>query len=252
MRAVIEMTALPPPPPPPTTVTGQIREKICGMKTIVHRLAVYEMTVRNFIEKEKTRFYSKLGVFKPKPEEVVCEAMTLYYESYIAAKANYTIDYYRKKVYPIKVDDAVGEVIVFDKTLQPSGQERGGKQISLEAREKVTTSVPAYICLDKTGREINPKKLPTGIEEPDSQRVLRDLGDKLRSPTITPDAIIGIIRGRIIKRPQDIERIVDEVFEVAELSTIYTPVYEARLRHLKSGVIKIVPLSGITGKVYTV
>jgi len=222
------------------------------MRTIVYRLAVDEMSVRNFIEKEKTGFYAKLGVFKPKPEEIVCEAMTLYYEQYIVAKANYTIDYYRKKVYPIRVDNSVKEVIVFDKTLQPSGQEKGGRQISLEARERVTTSVPAYICLDKTGREIDPKKLPTGVEELDSQMVLRSLGDKLRSPVATPDAVVGIIRGRIVKRPQDIERIVDEMFEVTELSAIYTPIYEARLRHLKTGVIKVVPLSGITGKVYSV
>jgi hypothetical protein len=145
----------------------------------------------------------------------------------------------------------VKEVIIFDKTLQPSGQEKG-KQISLEAKERVTTNVPAYICLDKSGKEIDPKKLPTGVEEPDSQRVLKDLGNKLRSPVANPDTLVGIIRGRIVKKPQYIERIVDEMFEVTELSAIYTPIYEARLRHLKTGVIKVVSVSGITGKLYTV
>jgi hypothetical protein len=239
-------------PPPPPSAAGQIREKICGMRTIVHRLAVDEISARNFIEKEKTGFYAKLGVFKPKPEEIVCEAITLYYEQYVIARANYTIDYYRRKVYPIRIDGTVREVVIFDKTLQPSGQEKGGKQISLEARERAATSVPAYICLDKNGKEIDSKKLPTGVEELDSQGVLRGLGDKLRSPVATPDAVVGLVRGRIVKRPQDIERIVDEMFEVTELSTIYTPIYEARLRHLKTGVIKVVPMSGITRKVYTV
>ena len=247
---VINLTALPLPPPPPTTSAGQFREKICGMRTIVHRLAVDEMSVRNFVEKEKTGFYSRLGVFKPKPEEVVCEAVSLHYEQYVIARANYTVDYYRRKVYPIRIEDTVKEVIIFDKTLQPSGQEKG-KQISLEAKERITTNVPAYLCLDKTGKEIDPKKLPMGVEEPDSQRVLKDLGNKLRSPAANPDTVVGIIRGRIVKRPQDIERIVDEMFEVTELSAIYTPIYEARLRHLKTGVIKVVPVSGITGKVYT-
>lgn len=245
------MTTLPPPPPPlPTSAVGQIREKICGMRIIVHRLAVDEMSARNFIEKEKTGFYSKLGVFKPKPEEIVCEAITLYYEQYVIARANYSIDYYRKKVYPIRIEDTVREVVIFDKALQPSGQEKGGKQISLEARERVTINIPTYICLDKSGKEIDPKKLPTGVEEPDSQAILRGLGDKLRSPVTTPSAAVGIIRGRIIKKPQDIERIVDEMFEVTELAAIYTPIYEVHLRHLKTGVIKVVPLSGITGKIY--
>lgn len=222
------------------------------MRTIVHRLAVDEMTVRSFIEKEKTGFYSKLGVFKPKPEEIVCEGITLYYEQYVVARANYTIDYYRRKVYPFKVDGTVREVIIFDKTLQPTGQEKGSKQISLEAKERVTISVPAYLCLYKDGKEIDPKKMPTGVEELDSLGVLRGLGGRLRSPPATSDTVVGIIRGRIVKRPQDIERIVDEIFEVTELSAIYTPIYEARLRHLKTGVIKIVPISGITGKVYTI
>ena len=246
------MTTLSPQSPQPTASAGQIREKICGMKTIVHRLAVDETSVRNFIEKRKTGFFSRLRVFKPKPEEVVCEDIALYYEPYIVARANYTIDYYRRKVYPIRVEDTVKEVIIFDKILQPGGQEKGGKQISLEARERVTTNVPEYLCLDKTGRERDPKKLPRGVEELDSRRIMRKLGNKLRSSTATPDAVVGIIRGRIVKRPQDIERVVDEMFEVTELSTIYTPIYEARLRHLKTGVIKIIPVSGITGKVYTI
>ena len=222
------------------------------MRTIVHRLAVDEMTVRSFVEREKTGFYSKLGVFKPKPEEVVCEALALYYEQYVVARANYTIDYYRRKVYPIRVDGTVKEVIIFDKSLQPSGQEKGGKQINIEAEERLATNIPAYFCLDRTGKEIDPKKLPTGAEEPDSQRILRDLGSRLRSPQATSDSAVGILRSRIVKRPQDIERIVDEMFEVTELSAIYTPIYEARLRHLKTGVIKAIPISGITGKVYTV
>lgn len=247
------MTTLPPPPPPPTTsVAGQIRERICGMKTIVHRLVVDEGSVRNFIEKRKTGFFSRLRVFKPKPEEVICEDITLCYEPYIVARGNYTIDYYRKRVYPIRVEDAVKEVIIFDKILKPSGQEKGGKQINLEARERVTTNVPAHLYLDKTGRERDPKKLPKGIEELDSRRILKNLGNKLRSPTATPDAVVDTIRGRIVKRPQDIERVVDELFEVTELLTVYAPIYEARLRHLKTGVIKIIPVSGITGKVYTV
>jgi hypothetical protein len=239
------------PPPPPTSENGQL-EKICEMKTIVHRVTVDEMSARNFIEKEKTGFYSRLGVFKPKPEEVVCEAITLYYEQYITAKANYTIDYYRKKVYPIRVENTVKEVIVFDKVLQSSGQEKGSKQISIEAEERVATSIPEYICLDKTGKEIDPKKMPMGTEEPDSEKVLRSLGDKLRSPVVTFDVAAGIIRGLIVKKPQDVERVVKESFEVTELSTIYTPIYEARLRHLKTGVIKVVPMSGITGKVYAI
>jgi len=237
---------------PSTPVIGQLREKICEMKTIVHRLAVDEESVRVFMEKRKTGFFSRLRVFKPKPEEVVFEDIALYYEPYIVAKANYTLDYYRKKVYPIKVENTVKEVIIFDRTLQPSGHEKGHKHIGLEARERVTISIPAYLCLDKIGRERDPKKVPRGVEELDSQRLMRDLGNRLRSPTATSDAVVGILRSRIVKRPHDIERIVDETFEVTELSTIYTPIYEARLRHLRTGAIKIVPISGITGKVYTI
>jgi len=238
------------PPPPPLLPTGQLKEKICAMRPIVHKVAVDEMVVRSFIEKEKTGFYAKLGVFKPKPEEIVCESITQYYEQHVAARANYTIDYYRKKIYPIRVDAAVKEVTIFDKTLQPGGQEKSGKQISIEAKERIALSTPAYVFLDKNGKEVDPKKLPAGVEEPNSESVFGSLGGKIRGPSPTVEAVVGMVRSRIVKRPQDIERIVDEVFEVTELSAIYTPIYEAHLKQLKTGVIKVVQISAVTGKVY--
>ncbi len=46
----------------------------------------------------------------------------------------------------------------------------------------------------------------------------------------------------------DVGKIAEEVFEVTEYAVICTPVYEARCKRLKTGEIKIIPISGVTGK----
>ena len=64
----------------------------------------------------------------------------------------------------------------------------------------------------------------------------------------SPDSIIDIVRKRTVRRPSDIGKIAKEVFEVTEHTVVYTPIYEARCQQLKTGEIKIVPISGVTSK----
>ena len=104
--------------------------------------------IKSIVDKQKTKFFAKLGFLKPKREEIDCEAISLYYEPFHVVKARYYVDYYKKNAYNIKVD----------------------------------------------------------------------------------------------------EKVIEEVFEVSENTLIYTPIYEARCRYLKTGEIKIIPISGVTGK----
>ncbi|MCK4314024.1 hypothetical protein KAW04_04590, partial [Candidatus Bathyarchaeota archaeon] len=91
-------------------------------------------------------------------------------------------------------------------------------------------------------------KLPSAPAEPEPERFLKEIGDRVRRFSVSPEKIIDIVQERVARRPADIGRIAKEVFEVTEYAVVYTPIYEARCRHLKTGEIKIIPLSGVTSK----
>ena len=231
-------------------------ERIKERKLIVHKIAIDLETANNVVEKGKTGFFAKLGFLKPKHEEIECESILLFYEPFIIAKANYFLDYYQKKTYTIKVGDEVSEVIVFNQTLKPQLVKervkgilkRSRKEIAFDAQERVIHKATVHIALNRTGREINLTKLPSAPTEPEPEKVLKKISDKARKLKVSPDIMTDIIRKRTPERPPDIGRIAKEVFEVTEHALVYTPIYEARCRQLKTGEIKIIPISGVTGK----
>lgn len=231
-------------------------ERIKERKLIVHKIAIDLETANNVVEKGKTGFFAKLGFLKPKHEEIECESILLFYEPFIIAKANYFLDYYQKKTYTIKVGDEVSEVIVFNQTLKPQIVKervkgilkRSRKEIKFDAQERVIHEATVHVALNRTGRKIDPTKVPSAPTEPEPEEVLKKISDKARKLKVSPDIIMDIIRKRAPDRPSDIGIIAKEVLEVTEHALVYTPIYEARCRQLKTGEIKIIPISGVTGK----
>ena len=239
-----------------STKEKKLEERIGERKLIVHEIAVDLESARNVVEKDKTGFFAKLGFLKPKHDEIECESVLLFYESFVVARAHYFLDYYKKKTYTIRVGDEVSEVSIFDQILEPKVVKervkgilkRPHKEIVFDAQERVVNEASAQIGLNRTGREVDHTKLPSAPAESDPEKVLKESGDRVRKFGVSPDKIIDIIRERVARRPAHIGRIAKEVFEVTEHAVVYTPIYEARCRHLKTGEIKIIPLSGVTSK----
>jgi len=234
----------------------KIEERIEERKFIVHKIAIDLESAKNVVAKDKTRFFAKLGFLKPKHEEIECESVLLFYEPFAVAKANYFLDYYKKKTYTIRIGDEVSEVIVFGQVLKPKVVKervkgflkRAHKEIVFDAQERVIHKATVHIALNRTGHEIDLTKLPSAPVEPEPEKVLKECGDNVRKFRFSPDSIIDIIRKRTVERPPDIGRIAKEVFEVTVHAVVYAPIYEARCRHLKTGEIKVIPISGVTSK----
>ncbi len=220
---------------------------------IVHQTGFDTMAAKNIVEKDKTKFFAKLGFFKPRSEDIECDSVQLFYEPFIVAKANYFIDYYRNKTYTIKIRDDVSEVIAFEKTFKPEDIEEGifrrlGKAIVIDAQERVMHRAAAHMALNRMGREINPRRIPSGPTELDPRRVLEKESERVRDLEISSDTILDEVRKRTAIRPRDVGRITEEKFEVTEYAVVCTPVYEARCRRVKTGEIRILPISGVTGR----
>ena len=231
----------------------KMKERIEERKLIVHKVAFDIEAAKKIVEKNKTRFFAKLGFFKPKHKEIECESVQLFYEPFIVAKANYFLDYYKNKTYTIKIDENVSEVIAFEQTFKPEAVKEGilkrpYKAIVFDAQERVIHRAASHMALNRTGREIDPTRLPSGPSEPAPKKTLEKDSDRVRDIEISPDIILDKIRKRTTKRPSDADRITEEAFEVTEYALVCTPIYEGRCRRLKTGEIRILPISGVTGK----
>jgi hypothetical protein len=228
-------------------------EKMSTRHLLVHELNVNLEDVKGIIKENKTSFFAKLGFLKPKQEEIECESILLFYESYLIAKAKYFLDYYEKKKYRIRVNDKAIQVEIFSQVLEPvisSGRiesflKCSHKEVVFEGEERVIYEKTKKIALNRKGREINPEKLPKGTAEPEPQKVLIQCQERVRDLGLS---IVDTMRDIICKRPPNINRVIEEAFEVTEQYVVYTPIYEARCRHLKTKETKIIPISGVTGQ----
>lgn len=228
-------------------------EEIPTRHLIIHKLAVNLEGVREVVEKKKTKFFTKLGFLKPKNEEIECESILLFYESFLIAKAKYLLDYYENKKYRIRVGDKANQVEVFGQVLEPevtsrkvkSFLGRSHKEIVFEGEERVIYEKTKEIALNRKGHEIDPTKLPEGHIESEPQRVLLECRERVRDLDLS---LVDTIRDMLCERPSNVGRIVKELFEVTEQSVVYTPIYEVRCRHLKTKETKIFPISGVTNE----
>ena len=90
--------------------------------------------------------------------------------------------------------------------------------------------------------------MPQAPSEEEPEKILLEFGKKIGKLDIPVNMEIGVIRSKIVKRPTEIERVVEELFEVSERVIIYTPIYEVCFQNMKNGAIKTVKINGITAK----
>jgi len=234
------------------TETMSINEEIVERKTIVYKTLVDPTVVKVAGEKLKNELFVRFRFWKPKPEEIQFVSMDKYYEPYIVISGKYIIDYYRKCVYTINVDEKVREVILLNQKLKPEqtkeASAKGYKVIKLEGEERLLYEYKASLILDKSGHEVPPEQLPSAPSEEHPKKMLAELGEKAKELEIAPDADVDVIRSKIVKRPMDIKRIVHELFEVTERALIYTPVYKVLFQNVKTGEVKAIEFDGVTSK----
>lgn len=239
-----------------STKEEKIEEIIQKRKLMVHKVAIDLETAENIVDRGKTRFFAKLGLLRPRHKEIEVESVQLFYDPFVVAKASYFLDFYEKKTYRVKVGDESSEVVLLGQTFKPKVVKervkgivtRPHKEVLLDGQERVIHKAATHIALNRRGREIDPTELPSAPAQAELEKILKECGDKARKLRFPPEHIINVVRKRTVKRPPNIGRIAKEVFEVTENALVYTPVYEARCQNLKTGEIKIIPISGVTSK----
>lgn len=221
---------------------------------LVQKISKDYAAIKGIVDKNMVKAFSKMRFLRPKANEIECESIQIYYDSFLIANTKYVIDYYKKREYCIDLDDNVKEVLVFDQNIKPKiVEEKSGlkskskKQIVIDSKERINLEITKQIALNRKGRIIDRKDLPSAPCESDPVKFLDEYGLDVRHPEVN---MWGILKREVLKRPPDVSEVIDESFQVTHQVLIFTPVYEARIVNLATHEIRIIPISGVTGKIF--
>jgi len=231
-----------------TAEASPSRERIVERKTIVYETLVDPTVIKVTGEKLKAQLFSKLGFFKPNREEIQFVSINKYYEPYVVISGKYSVDYYRKSAYTVKLDKEVREVIILNQQFEP-GQSidsygQGQKVIKLDGEERIMKEFSASLILDQSGEDVTLERLPSAPSERNPEKILTESG----AEEIPEDEDLNIIQSKILRRPNDMNRIINELFEVNERVVIYTPRYRLLYRNAGTGEERAMEFDGVTAK----
>jgi hypothetical protein len=226
-----------------STEAPATKEDIVKRKTIVYEAHIDPTVIRVSGEKLKKQLFTKFWFLRPKSEEIQFVSLDKYYEPYIVISGRYFIDYFRKCTYIFKVDDAVKEVMLLDNKFVPENS-MSQRVVKLHGEERLVNEAKAFLILDKDGRDSDAETMPSAPSEKKPEKVIEECGIE----ELPESADVNFIKERIAKRPKDMCRIVEEIFEVTERSVIYTPRYKLLFRNVNTGEEKILVLDGVTAK----
>jgi hypothetical protein len=230
------------------TETTSSNQKIAERKTIVYETRIDTTVIKVAGERLKVQLFAKFGFMKPRPEDIRLMSIDKYYEPYMVISGKYFVDYYCKCSYTIKVDEKVLEVILLNHKFKPNKPQdhhtNDRNVIKLEGEERLMNDLKASLILDKSGQEVLPRELPSAPSEKYPKKVLTAFGAK----EIAPNTDLDIIKSKILKRPKDINRLVNELFEVSERAVIYVPRFRVLYRNTKTGEEKTAEFDGVTAE----
>ena len=219
------------------------KENIVERKTIVYEAHIDPTVIRVSGEKLKQQLFSRFGLFKPKSEEIQFVSLDKFYEPYVVISGKYFLDYYRKCTYVFKVDEAVREVVLLNYKFVPETS-KSNKVIKLPGEERLIKEAKAFLIVDQNGKDAQVDNLPSAPSEKKPEKVLAEFGIK----ELAENVDVNFVRERIAKRPKDVSRVVEEVFEITDRSVIYTPRFKLLFKNLKTGEEKVMVLDGVTSK----
>lgn len=100
------------------------------------------------------------------------------------------------------------------------------------------------MVLDKDGQDLAADKLPSAPSEKNPEKIFKEFG----ITEFAVNADVNILKQRKAKRPADVSRIIEEVFEISERPAIYTPRFKLLFRNMKTDEEKFLVLDGVTSE----
>jgi hypothetical protein len=225
--------------------TPPTKEKIVKRKSIVYKACVDPDLIEVACEKLKKQLFAKFAFywFQPKIEEIQFVSLEKYYEPYIVISGRYFINYIRKSSYTLEVPEGVREVILRPNKHVPETF-KSKRIVKLQGEERLVNVGKAFLILDRNGQDSAADNIPLASAEKKPEKAIKEFGIE----ELAENADINFIKERIAKRPKDMYKIVEEVFEVTERTVIYCPRYKLLFRWMKTGEEKMLVLNAVTAE----
>ncbi len=164
------------------------------------------------------------------------------YRPYIIAKASYRIVYLRRNRYGMDVQSDVESVQVLNRTFISS--EIIDRKIKVDAIEKIIVERGDETELDQVGNRIKYKEIPPHNKVDSS--FYESHKDQIVRPKFDVGDVIQKLRDKLVSRPNDVSRSIEEIFTVdiqVILRTYYIGIFKTDAKEKKFRV------DSVTGKV---
>jgi hypothetical protein len=234
------------------TKNSPVPEKVVERKVIVYKSRIDPQSIRQTAEKMKTGLFRTLYFIKPKPEEVQIISIEKYFEPYVVAEGAYHIEYTKNWVRNIQVDETMVNLKLFNGKIKPVSLKdhlkTASKIVKLSGAGRYKLEKKVRLVFDSQWREVGFEKLPFVPFEEQPGKVLSNVNKKFEIKSIRTEKEIDLLKSNLVKRPEDITIIHDELFNVSERAIVYKPMYGVVVENLKKKEKATLTIDAITGE----
>jgi len=223
-------------------------QSIVDTKTIILKPRLDQGDVQLIGEEIKPRLFSKFG-FKSKPEHVKLLGSEIYFEPYLIIGGKYSLDYCKKHVFKVNVEESTTKVYVAGQEFKSvqSGPKATGRTIKMTGQENAHHERQAYFILDRLKREISPDRLP--ISPFDIQKDHTEHSSSFKSINISDETQIEFLKAKIATRPADVAEIIREIFDITDRTIAYYPMYQLTFENIRNDTEAVITINAITGEI---
>jgi hypothetical protein len=219
-------------------------DKLVPRKTVVYETLVDPTVIKVTGERLKRRLFTKFGFWRSNSVAIELVSMKKYYEPYIVISGRYFLNYYRLCDYTISPDNDVEEVILLNQKFYPQKHQNSTASIKLEGEERLVVEKKGFFMLAKNGQEANLETLPSAPSEKNPDETIAKYG----IVEIDSEADVDFVRKRLVHRPENLSRIVNEIFEINERVVIYAPRFKLTYVNANTYQEKSMEFDGVTSK----
>lgn len=202
--------------------------KMIRRKTVALKFCIDTVTAKILGERIKTDLSININNKKIKLKEALLTGIDKTYEPYHILAGKYSIEYTKKNA----PKDAVG---------QTSNQ-------TVSHTKNFHHSSEGNFILDGNFEEVNPRLLPYVPPQKKNLDKSFKMEKNYSNIKISSKEEIAFLRSKLGNRPSDVGKIVNEIFEIDESSTVFCPIYQLTFKDKITEKEVFVKIDGITGE----